>query len=1095
MAEKSQSKNRVIVSLVLCFFIIASIFSAMFMNRVGINYNLADYLGKDTETKIALDIIEDEFGSTGNIQVMSQNVSEETADEMQDKIEGVSNVLNVNFDKYDETYYKDGDALFIVIVDGNDYSDNAKQVAKDIANKLSSYGSVEYGGTTIEKQNLQNDITSEMAYILAISLCLVVTILLITSESWLEPIILLAASGVAILLNRGTNFFFGEISYITNSISAILQLALSIDYSIVLLHSYRREKEKGNDIFTAMKSAIKSVVKPVSASALTTIAGLLALLFMSFKIGFDIGIVLMKGIVISAITSLTLLPALILLLDKPMKKAKKKAFVPKGGSFCKIAFKASKIIVPIALVVVIVCGIFQTQNTFIFSDTKSDNAAISDMFGKNNSVAVVYKNGDKNNENEKKLIDDLSSYKTKNGESVLTDYTAYTNTALELYDTEKAVQKLELSEKDTEMLYTMYNLYNAPDDIKMTFADFVNFSDNLIETDEDVKDFVDSETTDTLKKLKYIYEIDSTELTAEELHSKLTTGQMSGTDINAFSVKQLYGLYYYNNVRDKNVNFYTMLDYVIKASQNKNVSAMFDAETVNQLKTLSAGIAQFKAQMETPMDAKTLAGYFYKNYSIMLSETQLSQIYGAYFTSTGQPVSNTVQFLPLMKFMAASGTIPESGAIAEINKYDALYTAVNSKYGYSEFLPVLSKAASVLSGQTPKITVSDESVQQIYIMYFYESGSIPKGKLTGKAFAEYALSVDKNNSAVSSQINNENRNKLSDMLTVNKYFTATEKLNYESAFDKITALQREIKSETVTNTLDKDKVSGVFIKYATNNGNALTTPIRACDLLDFVSENMDANTLLEKKMNDDNRQKVNDAQKDIKKANDLFVGKDYSRMLLSLNLPNESEETTEFVKYLSAKVKDVFGKDAYITGEIVSTYDLQKTFDHDNTFITVFTLISIFAIVMLIFRSLSLPVILVAIIQGAIFIAMSTQLLGSATFFMSYIISTCILMGATIDYGILMSSNYVAYRKEFDKKESLIRSVEAAMPTVFTSGLILTVCGFVIHFISSQNSISTVGLLIGIGTICSVVMITVILPSVLYLLDKFVLKLSIKSKK
>ena len=103
-------------------------------------------------------------------------------------------------------------------------------------------------------------------------------------------------------------------------------------------------------------------------------------------------------------------------------------------------------------------------------------------------------------------------------------------------------------------------------------------------------------------------------------------------------------------------------------------------------------------------------------------------------------------------------------------------------------------------------------------------------------------------------------------------------------------------------------------------------------------------------------------------------------------------------------------------------------------------------------------------------------------------------MGATIDYGILMSSNYVAHRNWYDKKEALAYSVEAAMPTVFTSGLILTVCVFVIHFISSRNSISTVGLLIGIGTICSVLMITVVLPSLLYLLDGFVLRLSIRKK-
>lgn len=157
-----------------------------------------------------------------------------------------------------------------------------------------------------------------------------------------------------------------------------------------------------------------------------------------------------------------------------------------------------------------------------------------------------------------------------------------------------------------------------------------------------------------------------------------------------------------------------------------------------------------------------------------------------------------------------------------------------------------------------------------------------------------------------------------------------------------------------------------------------------------------------------------------------------------------------------------------------------------------FTLISIFVIVMVVFRSLSLPVILVAVIQGAIFIAMSTQLFGKGIFFMSYIVTTCILMGATIDYGILMSSNYIAFRGLYDKEKALTLSVEAAMPTVFTSGLILTICGFVIHFISSQNSISTVGLLIGIGAICLILMITVVLPSVLYLLDSFVLKQSVK---
>ncbi len=257
---------------VIALFAIAAVLSAVTMGRIAINYNLADYLGSDTQTKIALDIIDAEFGMTGNLQVMVKNISAETADDIRDTMEAVPNVLNVNFDKYDENYYKDGNALFIVIIDGDDYSENAKQVSADIRSALLPYEDTEYGGTTVEKQSLQDAITNEMVYILIIALCLVVAILLIASESWIEPLVLLAASGVAVLINRGTNVVFGEISYITNSIAAILQLALSIDYSIVLLHTYRREKNQTDDIGLAMHTAIKAVVKPVSASALTTIA-------------------------------------------------------------------------------------------------------------------------------------------------------------------------------------------------------------------------------------------------------------------------------------------------------------------------------------------------------------------------------------------------------------------------------------------------------------------------------------------------------------------------------------------------------------------------------------------------------------------------------------------------------------------------------------------------------------------------------------------------------------------------------------------------------------------------------------------------------
>ena len=141
---------------------------------------------------------------------------------------------------------------------------------------------------------------------------------------------------------------------------------------------------------------------------------------------------------------------------------------------------------------------------------------------------------------------------------------------------------------------------------------------------------------------------------------------------------------------------------------------------------------------------------------------------------------------------------------------------------------------------------------------------------------------------------------------------------------------------------------------------------------------------------------------------------------------------------------------------------------------------------MIVFGSLSLPVLLVAIIQGAIWMSMSLSLITGPMFFMSYIIATCILMGSTIDYGILMSTNYLNYRETMDKKEALHKAVASAMPTVFTSGLILTICGFVVGLVASMTSISTVGFLLGKGTLVSMLVITLVLPSILYFLDGFI---------
>lgn len=771
-----KSKKYVIVAL----FVLAALLSVWLSDKVAINYNISDYLDESTETKISLNIIEDEFGKTGDVQVMIENIDTESAKDVVDTIKKIPNVLTVNFDEYDTNYYKDGDALFVVLVDGDEYSDTANAVVEDIRTALddSFEGKINYGGSVVEKRTMREAIQNEIVFILAIAVCLVIAIMLIMAKSWIEPIILLIASGVAILINMGTNAIFGEISYITNAVAAILQLALSIDYSIVLLHGYRKAKENDVSSEKAMTSAIKDVIKPVSASALTTIAGLLALLFMTMRIGFDIGIVLMKGIIISALTSMTLLPALLLIFEKLMDKTAKRELVLKGKKLCSFAVKGSKAVVPIALALIIACGVLQFGNAYSFTDSKGSNTAIEDVFGSNNSVVVVYPNSNGSFDKESELADKLLTFKTADGKTVLKNYTAYSNTVRELYDIDMAARKLDISKSDVEMLFAMYHLYNGKVDVKFTTLDFVEYADYLTENDVDVQEFSDEEMEKTLRTLLMIDELMDGEHTAEEFHTLATTGVMEGTELDLFAVKQMYGLYLYGTLTDSTVNFETMLDYMIASGANENVADMFDEKTVADLTLLSGGIKQFKAQMEMPLTKEQFQGYMYQNYNAVIDAATATQIYGGYYLALGQQPQETIPFLNLMSFLVSQNQITDPVAVATINEYSTLYATVRTNYPYEQFLPILTQVATALSGEAPTIATSSEAVQQIYIIYFYEQNAFANAELDGRSFVEFVNEAYKTNSIVASQLEGDGKDLLDDMLLADEFLSDTAAYDY-----------------------------------------------------------------------------------------------------------------------------------------------------------------------------------------------------------------------------------------------------------------------------------------------------------------------------
>ena len=1096
---------------IVALFLLLSVVSVLLIGTVRINYNISDYLDDSTDTKISLGIMEEQFGLISNIQVMVKDVTPDQAEDIKDSLKAIESVVFVNFNSQNANYYKDGDALFVVLVDGNEYSDTAKAALADIEETLcETYGDrLELGGTVMEKRLLREAIVSEIFLILVISVCLVAVLMLITAASWIEPLVLLLSSGIAVLLNMGSNAIFGEISYITNAIASILQLALSIDYSIVLLHAYRHHKEDAESRESAMLMAIKEVVRPVSASALTTVAGLLALLFMTFTIGFDIGSVLMKSIVISAVTSLTLLPALLLIFDGAMEKTAKKPLIIRSEKLTNISLKAKAIIVPIALILVAVCCVLNFSSKYSFVDSCNKNEEITDRFGDSGTLIVLFENCEDAEEKEKLLHSLVESYRKEDGTGVLKGLVAYSTTVGQVFDVDKASRDLGISKEDANLLFTIYRFTEDESAVKMNLRSFCEFAVELIENDADALEYVSPETAKMLSSLMSLDEMLSGEYTASELHEAISDiALLEGLSIDGRIVDLVYGNMLWDEIPDQRARVIDLLSFI-------STHDLLDDEIKAQLVQLLGAYETVKSMdMNLPHPDMQVG---------LLELRQINQDLGfgaddltitGLATKLGIAGSRKISFNQVFKYLIDNyiHLFPEEiiSAMDSLGSRDYRYiyeckemveTTFETKYNHDELAPALMALLKKLN-RAPDIELNDmvdELAKQLYIVYFADQGMFPDERIACRDILNYALVVIEENAVVKELLPEDIKEKfktaISDAENLSAFLNDSNVYTYTELLSAIKEYVETVKVMEVEVNLSETALMGLYVKYASAKGILETGEISATDLLAFVLDAADNNPLLQGRLDSEMKEIIGESSENIAGAEKLLRAEKYSRILLTVTLPPEGAESAEFVRFLSAKVREIFGEGAYVAGEIATTNDLTVAFDADIKLISIFTVVSIFLIIMIVFGSLSLPVILVAVIQGAIWITMSLSGFGDPMFFMSYIMSMCILMGATIDYGILLSTNYVRARATLDRREALTEAMNGALPTIFTSGIILMVCGAVVGFIASQTSISSVGFLLFRGTLISALMVTVVLPALLYMLDKFVMGLTVKSKK
>ena len=390
----------------------ALIFSIVATGWVKVENDITTYLPENTETRQGLTVMNDNFVTYGTARVMVSNVTYETAENICSDLESIDGVTSVDFDDTTD-HYKSASALFSVTFDGtttDDISVHALHTIRDMLAGYDTYIDTEVGVDT------SADLQSEMSVILVLAAIVIVLVLTLTSRSYAEVPVLIMTFGAAALLNMGTNFLCGTISFISNSVTVILQLALAIDYAIILCHRFSDEHET-KDTREACIAALSKAIPEISSSSLTTISGLGALAFMHFGIGRDMATVLIKAILFSLLSVFTLMPGLLMVFSKKIDATRHKNLIPKITFLGKFDVATRFIVPPIFAVVVVVTAVLANKCPYCYSYTDLVTAKqsesqiahqkIKNTFGVNNMVAVIVPTGDY--DSERQLLKDLDS--------------------------------------------------------------------------------------------------------------------------------------------------------------------------------------------------------------------------------------------------------------------------------------------------------------------------------------------------------------------------------------------------------------------------------------------------------------------------------------------------------------------------------------------------------------------------------------------------------------------------------------------------------------------------------------------------------------
>lgn len=1050
--------------------LVAAVVCGILIPRVNVNSDMTKYLPNDSRMREGLEIITKDFSAA---QLQNADVKAMFPDVRPDEREVLLGQLNALPDVYGVTFNVSQDSSYTLF---------NMVVPKSIDQKALGKSLRERYGDDVIVETSQDGATPPFS-VIVISAILIFTVLFLMAQSWLDPLLILIATGIAVVINVGTNFFMPSVSITTNYIAPILQLVLSLDYSIALLNRYRQELNSGEErtLSQTINTAIQRAIPSIISSALTTVVGLLMLLLMRLKIGMDMGIVLAKGVVCSLICTFTVLPSLLLLFHKALQASTKRVFVLPTDKISKFVTH-HKVTLVIFIVLLFGSSYYFSRQTDITFSTNG-KSKISEVFPRLNPMLVVYDTQD-----ESGVMQLADSIRQSENVVTIVSYPTLLKSQFTAEELTNHIKRLTVDMADympsidnmsmltPELMQVVYYLHSGSGDtLTVRFPEIMRFIKDDCLNNPLFAGVIDNRMRSQIMLLDGLMAIANTsddDMEEEEpVQEKPTTTLREDVDAHVNAVHHMTSHETAENKAGNARSGHGRMEMGGKISVIQFagiLDAIYDNELSNYLHRITDTTLLHK-----DMNIREMANF------IGSTNSQTKLIYSMSDYGKRMTPLQYVHFLTddLFKRKALRAMVSDEQknelTIRKRFMDDAALDTYLSVSELSEMLmeygfPTMTESR-VLAIARGEDLLPEQPEEELYAE-LEDDQSLYSDVDSCRILEEETMPV-----AAAPQVKSQTDHRaelMVELMESDKEYTSAEMVKI------FKSLGEDISASTV---------NLLYCYYGSRHYYNDSLRMSLEGLLYYAADTLIKYQQVTAFLDEETRELIESIPEQLKDGIGMLSHEDWALMVLITDLPDESPETYAFVEHLDTLSSELLAEPCYLVGESVMFDEMKRGFSAEMTRITLFTILAIFLIVALTFKSVLVPTILVMTVMTAVFVNVTVSGWASGgMLYLAYLIVQSILMGATIDYGILFANYYKEHRRTLDEYEASVQAYRGSIRTIMTSGLIMVLGPGVMALFVEDVAISSIVGCIAAGSAVAVALILFVLPGILVAFDRWV---------